>query len=105
MVPLARRARPSRTRPRMVQTHDHDSRTARSANAVPRPSPPSVSSPRSAAGARRGRAETPGTTPMSEIDAIRDAILAGAPGDEVGALPLPGTFRAAVVRADEQDTF
>src|SRR3984893_9249131 len=42
---------------------------------------------------------------MSEIDAIRDAILAGAPGEEVGALPLPGSFRAAVVRADEQDMF
>jgi crotonyl-CoA reductase len=42
---------------------------------------------------------------MSEIDALRDAILAGAPGDEIGALPLPGTFRAAVVRADEQDMF
>jgi crotonyl-CoA reductase len=42
---------------------------------------------------------------MSEIDAIRDAILAGAPGDEIGVLPLPGTFRAAVVRADDQDMF
>jgi crotonyl-CoA reductase len=42
---------------------------------------------------------------MSEIDAIRDAILTGAPGEEIGALPLPGSFRAAVVRADEQDMF
>src|SRR3984893_4824611 len=42
---------------------------------------------------------------MSEIDGIRAAILDGAPGEEVGALPLPGSFRAAVVRADEQDMF
>ena len=33
---------------------------------------------------------------MSEIDDIRSAVLSGAPGDEVGALPLPSTFRAAV---------
>jgi len=42
---------------------------------------------------------------MSEIDAIRSAILDGAPGDEIGALALPEAFRAAVVRADEQEMF
>jgi crotonyl-CoA reductase len=42
---------------------------------------------------------------MSEIDTIRDAVLEHAPGEEIGALPLPDTFRAAVVRADEQDLF
>jgi crotonyl-CoA reductase len=42
---------------------------------------------------------------MSEMDAIRAAVLEGAPGDEVGALALPATFRGAVVRADEQDMF
>ena len=42
---------------------------------------------------------------MSEIDALRDAILDGAPGEAIGALALPGSFRAAVVRADEQDMF
>jgi crotonyl-CoA reductase len=41
----------------------------------------------------------------TEIDAIRDAILEGAPADAIGALPLPSTFRGAVVRADEQDMF
>jgi crotonyl-CoA reductase len=41
----------------------------------------------------------------SEIDAIRNAILEGAPAEAIGALPLPSTFRAAVVRADEQDMF
>ncbi len=41
----------------------------------------------------------------SEIDAIRTAILEGAPPDELAALPLPATFRAAVVRADEQEMF
>jgi crotonyl-CoA reductase len=41
----------------------------------------------------------------SEIDAIRNAILEDAPADAIGALPLPSTFRAAVVRADEQDMF
>ncbi len=42
---------------------------------------------------------------MSEIDAVRAAILDGAPGDEIGALALPDTFRGAVVRADEQEMF
>jgi crotonyl-CoA reductase len=42
---------------------------------------------------------------MSPIDAIRTAILDGAPGDELGALPLPDSFRGAVVRADEQEMF
>ncbi len=41
----------------------------------------------------------------SSIEAIRDAILEDAPGDAIGALPLPDTFRAAVVRADEQEMF
>ncbi len=36
---------------------------------------------------------------------IRDAILAGASGDELAALPLPESFRAAVVLASEQDMF
>lgn len=42
---------------------------------------------------------------MSEIDAIRTAVLEGAPGDEIGALALPQAFRGAVVRADEQEMF
>jgi crotonyl-CoA reductase len=41
----------------------------------------------------------------TEIDAIRTAILEGAPAEDIGALPLPATFRAAVVRADEQEMF
>ncbi|MCU1429619.1 MAG: crotonyl-CoA carboxylase/reductase [Actinomycetia bacterium] len=40
-----------------------------------------------------------------EIAAIRTAILEDAPADVIGALPLPATFRAAVVRADEQEMF
>ncbi len=39
------------------------------------------------------------------MDAIRDAILADAPADELAALPLPADFRAALVRADEQEMF
>jgi crotonyl-CoA reductase len=39
------------------------------------------------------------------MDAIRNAILEDAPADVIGALPLPAEFRAAVVRADEQDMF
>src|ERR1700683_4836032 len=42
---------------------------------------------------------------MGEIDAIRTAVLDGAPGEEIGALALPETFRGAVVRADEQTMF
>src|SRR5215218_5988649 len=43
--------------------------------------------------------------PMSEISAIRDAILDGAPGDDLASLALPDSYRAAVVRADEQEMF
>ena len=39
------------------------------------------------------------------IQAIRDAILEGAPGERIGELPLPDTMRAAVVRKDEVDMF
>jgi crotonyl-CoA reductase len=36
---------------------------------------------------------------------IRDAILGGASGDELAHLPLPESFRAAVVLASEQEMF
>jgi crotonyl-CoA reductase len=39
------------------------------------------------------------------LDAIRTAILEGAPGDELGALPLPETSRGALVRAEDQEMF
>ena len=42
---------------------------------------------------------------MSEIDAIRAAVLNGAPGDELAALPLPEAVRGALVKADEQEMF
>src|SRR5260370_30326062 len=42
---------------------------------------------------------------MTEIDTLRDAILADASGADLAAIPLPNEFRAAVVRADEQDMF
>src|SRR2546425_2022605 len=42
---------------------------------------------------------------MTEIESIRAAILEGPDGETVGALPLPQSFRAAVVRADEQEMF
>src|ERR1700675_4438633 len=45
------------------------------------------------------------STAMDDIDAIRAAIVDGAPADELGALPLPSTYRGAVVRADEQTMF
>lgn len=41
----------------------------------------------------------------ASIDAIRDAILQGAPGDELAALELPESVHAAFVRKDEQDMF
>lgn len=39
------------------------------------------------------------------MDAIRSAILEGASGDELAAIPLPETMQAAVVRKDEVDIF
>src|SRR5262245_46801875 len=42
---------------------------------------------------------------MTEIESIRTAILDGADGDTVASQPLPDTFRAAVVRAEEQEMF
>lgn len=38
-------------------------------------------------------------------DAIRTAILEGAPGEDIAAIELPHSFRAALVRADEQEMF
>lgn len=38
-------------------------------------------------------------------DAIRDAILDGAPGEQLAGLELPDTMRAAVLRRDEQKMF
>ena len=45
------------------------------------------------------------TAQTTEIDAIRDAILRGAPGEELAALPIPATVRGALVKADEQEMF
>jgi crotonyl-CoA reductase len=42
---------------------------------------------------------------MSTTDAIRDAILAGAPGPDLAALAIPESYRAAYVRRDEVDMF
>jgi crotonyl-CoA reductase len=42
---------------------------------------------------------------MPEIDAIRTAILEGAPGEELAALPVPSGTRAAYVLAAEQEMF
>ena len=39
------------------------------------------------------------------MQAIRDAILAGADTEELSAIPLPETYRAAYVRRDEVDMF
>ena len=39
------------------------------------------------------------------MDAIRQAILGGATGPEIAAIPLPETFRAAYVLRDESDMF
>ncbi len=40
-----------------------------------------------------------------QIDAIRDAILADAPGEELAALPLPEQVRGALVRQEDQEMF
>src|SRR5438045_208142 len=42
---------------------------------------------------------------MSEIDAIRSAILEGASGEELAGLPLPEEVRGALVKQDEQEMF
>src|SRR4051812_35079080 len=47
----------------------------------------------------------PGQELSVEMAAIRDAIPEGAPADDLAALPLPGSYRGAVVRADEQEMF
>ncbi|MGH2778660.1 MAG: crotonyl-CoA carboxylase/reductase, partial [Actinomycetota bacterium] len=39
------------------------------------------------------------------MDAIREAILAGAPDEELASLPLPEAVTAAFVRKDEQEMF
>jgi crotonyl-CoA reductase len=42
---------------------------------------------------------------MTPIDDIRAAILSGAAGEEIGALPIPEAARGALVKADEQEMF
>src|SRR5688572_25890580 len=39
------------------------------------------------------------------IDAIRTAILQGAPADEIGSLSIPASVRGALVKADETEMF
>ena len=39
------------------------------------------------------------------MDAIRDAILAGASADELAALPLSATYKGITVHADEAEMF
>ena len=41
----------------------------------------------------------------AEIDAIRNAVLAGASGSEIEGLPLPKSVLGALVKADEVDMF
>ena len=42
---------------------------------------------------------------MTQVDAVRTAIVDGAPPEEFAALEVPESFRAAVVRADETEMF
>ena len=42
---------------------------------------------------------------MTQVDAIRAAIVDGAPADEYSSLEVPESFRGAVVRADETEMF
>ena len=52
------------------------------------------------------RAGPPVPSPgMNDIDAIRAGIIGDASADELGSLPLPASYRGAVVRADEQEMF
>jgi len=39
------------------------------------------------------------------VQVIRDAILSGATGEDIAALPVPESYRAALVRRDEADMF
>jgi crotonyl-CoA reductase len=41
----------------------------------------------------------------ADMDAIRQAIIDGAPGDELASLKLPESMQAAFVRKDEQEMF
>ena len=42
---------------------------------------------------------------MSDLSTLVDLIEQGAPGEDVGAFPLPESYRAAVVKRNEQDMF
>ncbi len=42
---------------------------------------------------------------MTQVDAVRAAIVEGAPAEEFAALEVPESFRGAVVRADETEMF
>ena len=55
-------------------------------------------------GGRRGGAGT-FSVMTDAIDAIRNAIVEGAPPEAIAALKIPATVRGALVRADEQEMF
>jgi crotonyl-CoA reductase len=42
---------------------------------------------------------------MTDVAAIRDAILGGASADDIAGLPIPSAVRGALVKADEQEMF
>ena len=52
-----------------------------------------------------GSVRTACRLPACEIEAIRDAILAGAPAAELAALPAARRLRGALVKADEVEMF
>src|SRR5713226_7167370 len=51
-----------------------------------------------------GWAKLPAGT-FSLMQAFLDAIVAGAPGEEIGAIPVPESYRAAVVRKEDAELF
>src|SRR5262249_32340644 len=55
--------------------------------------------------ARSASLPTGSFAPMTEVAAIRDAILNGAPADEIAGFAMPEAVRGALVGADEQEMF
>ena len=51
-----------------------------------------------------GWAKLPAGT-FSLMQAFLEAIVAGAPGEEIGAIPVPESYRAAVVRKEDAELF
>src|ERR1700691_1173597 len=105
-LPMGVRAPARMTEPDMDVTSDRIVRTEElgdGRSSILREEPPRPPGP---VARRRGLGSGPGRqVGCLPMQAFREAIVAGATGEEIAAIALPEAYRAAYVRRDEVDMF